>query len=268
MPELPEVETVARQLKPFILNKRLTKVTVFDRKLSSQLSGKQLSSLRGMRVERVFRCGKQVVFSLQQELFVAIHLRMTGRLLWSPSSQPTPKAHLRACFYFQHGSIAFVDPRRFGIVRICRNLDEVTPPAIDPVTPAFTLPALQELLEKSKQPLKTWLLRQDRLVGIGNIYAAEILHRAYLHPERSGQSLDKLEMKSLYQNTKKVLQSAINCAGTTFSDFSGVDGDSGAFQRFLRVYDRAGQPCRRCKAPILRYVQAGRSTFYCPSCQQ
>lgn len=266
MPELPEVETVARQLEPFILRKRLSKVKVFDRKLSS----KQLSLIMGMRVERVFRCGKQVVFSLhrhQQELFVAIHLRMTGRLLWSPSNQPTPEAHLRACFYFQHGSIAFVDPRRFGTIRICRNLEEVTPPAIDPLTPAFTILALQELLEKSKQPLKTWLLRQDRLVGIGNIYATEILHRAHLHPERNGQSLDTLEIKSLYQNTRKVLLSAIDCAGTTFSNFSGVDGDSGAFQRFLRVYDRAGLPCRRCKAPISRLVQAGRSTFYCPTCQ-
>ena len=133
---------------------------------------------------------------------------------------------------------------------------------------AFTPQALSKALRHSQQPLKTWLLRQDRLVGLGNIYACEILFAARLNPQQPAGSLTRADVGRLYRQTRAILARAIDNCGTTFSDFQGVRGSIGSYQRFLKVYRRQGQPCPRCGSIIDKLVQQQRSTFYCPTCQK
>ena len=140
------------------------------------------------------------------------------------------------------------------------------PDGVEPLSPELTPAVYAGLLDGSAQPLKPWLLRQDRLVGLGNIYASEILHAARLSPFREAGSLDRNEVRRLHGATRRILERAIRACGTTFSDFQDARGVEGSYQRYLAVYEREGRPCRRCRAPIERVVQQQRSTYYCPQC--
>lgn len=267
MPELPEVETVARELDPLVKGRRIESLAVLD----SKLKNRAFSGLRGAKIQRVFRVGKLVTFELKKArevFYLAVHLRMTGRLIWVPQKARSERKHLRLILKLNGGEVRFFDPRRFGTVELVRSLDEISPDAIDPMTVQFKADALKELLGQSKQPLKTWLLRQDRLVGIGNIYASEILFTAKLHPNRGAGSLKAPELSKLHRATKQILAKAIENCGTTFSDFQGAHGLTGNYGRFLKVYEREGKSCVRCKTVIERFVQGQRSTYFCPGCQR
>ena len=268
MPELPEVETVARQLAPLSVGRKARRLVVRDAKLAAAAR----RSLGGRKLESVFRLGKQVVFQFEDgagERWLAVHLRMTGRLLWRADGEAVPAdAAPRAELAFEGGAIDFVDPRRFGTMTWLARLDEARPKGIDPTAPEFTLAALGRLAAGSRQELKTFLLRQDRLVGVGNIYASEILNRARLDPRRVAGSLDEAELRRLHGATRAVLAAAIRACGTTFSDFQDAHGLTGRYQAKLRVYGREGEPCRRCGAPIVRFEQGGRSTYFCPACAE
>lgn len=268
MPELPEVETVARQLAPHLRGRELAGVRLFDEKLRAFPS----RGLAGLIFERVGRVGKLVVFggpTRRGERFVGVHLRMTGRLVWSPAGARAEKRHLRARFALKGGgAVLFYDPRRFGTLQLAESLEALEPTALDPTSAAFTPARLGGLLARGGgQPLKVWLMRQDRLVGLGNIYASEILFRSRLHPRRSTHSLKKGEIARLHAATRKVLAAAIEACGTTFSDFQTAHGLTGSYQRYLQVYGREGEPCLQCGAAIERVVQAQRSTFFCARCQ-
>lgn len=281
MPELPEVETVVRQLRAVLPGAVLKKCTVRD----PLLKFKPGRGLCDRRVKDVLRLGKQIILDLapretsSSDVFIAIHLRMTGRLLWQESgAEPRsklprtvirtgPSEKSRASFVFDRGELSFVDCRRFGTIARSSSLAVFAPQGLDPFAADFTVELLGKMLCSSHQPLKNWLLRQDRLVGIGNIYAAEILHLAHLSPLRAGISLSSAEIKIFHRAILSILRRAIAHAGTTFSDFRHSTGEMGRFQRLLKVYNREGQPCRACRAPIVRIVQQGRSTYYCPSCQ-
>ncbi len=139
---------------------------------------------------------------------------------------------------------------------------------VDPLSDELDVGLFHKLLGNGRQDLKAWLLRQDRLVGLGNIYASEILYAARLDPRRGVSSLSRNEVRRLHGATKRILDRAIERCGTTFSDFQDARGQSGGFARFLKVYRREGAPCRRCKKQISRIVQHGRSTFFCDSCQR
>jgi formamidopyrimidine-DNA glycosylase len=267
MPELPEVETVVRQLAPLVTGRRLRALEIRD----PLLSGARQPGLRGRTIERVYRVGKQALLAIgagardPAPLFLAVHLRMTGRLLWSPRP-PREAPHLRARLLLDAGGLLFVDPRRFGTLRWHRSPTEAEPDGIDPLSPAFTPAALARLLASCRQDLKAWLLRQDRLAGLGNIYASEILFEAGLSPFRTAGSLEPPEIEALHRTTRRVLRRAIRHCGTTFSDFQGAHGVTGRYQERLRVYGREGRPCPRCGAPVARVVQQQRSTFFCRSC--
>ncbi len=266
MPELPEVETVARQLASIIRGRSVKRLTVLD-PLLGRLPATRLS---GRRVEDVFRLGKQVVLALSSAsdtVYMVVHLRMTGRLLWFPHARLTDKKHLRARLSLDGGSVLFHDVRRFGTIKVADSLDDVRPAGLDPVTEELTAATLGKLLANSRQELKAWLLRQDRLVGIGNIYASEVLFEAHLHPCRPAGSLSAPERRRLAGAIRCVLAKAIDCCGTTFSDFQTARGTLGSYQQYLKVFKRQGQDCGRCGASIERMVQQGRSTFYCPGCQ-
>ncbi len=272
MPELPEVETVARQLDPLISGRTVRTLRILDSLLGTLPTGR----VRGSSVSRVFRLGKQVVLELERRtlcsprLWLSVHLRMTGRLLWEPGAGrpgPEDQPHLRARLVLEGGVVDFVDPRRFGVIRLAGTQEQLQPAGVDPTGRRFTRGLLRGLLEHSRQEIKPWLLRQDRLTGLGNIYASEILARARIHPARPAGSLDGAELRRLHAATVAILQRAIRHCGTTFSDFQDSRGDTGGFQRFLKVYGHENDPCRRCRTPVKRMVQQGRSTFFCPTCQ-
>ncbi|MDH3283948.1 MAG: bifunctional DNA-formamidopyrimidine glycosylase/DNA-(apurinic or apyrimidinic site) lyase [Acidobacteriota bacterium] len=271
MPELPEVETVARQLASAVTGRRVGRVRLLDPLLRKTPGWRAPTSYGGRLVRRVFRHGKQVLFDLEprasgaRPLFLAVHLRMTGRLGYSKNDH-ADREHLRAVIELDRGAVLFHDTRRFGTVRWLRDPEEAAPGAVDPMGERFTVGVLAELLGGSKQELKPWLLRQDRLVGLGNIYASEILHVARLSPVRPAGALTRAEVRRLRLATRKVLARAIENCGTTFSDFQDAHGVTGSYQEYLAVYAREGEPCPRCREPVERLVQQQRSTFFCPVC--
>ena len=280
MPELPEVETVARQLQRRIRGRQFLGAMVFDRKL--KLDPKPLI---GAVVKRVFRVGKYVVLECAPDtgkpLYAAVHLRMTGRLLWKGDAKgsererriyvhelPDSEKYQRAAFKMTGGTLLFCDARRFGTFKLYDALPDLPVKGVDPLSKDFTLEFLRTGLSKRKQPMKQWLLRQDCIAGIGNIYASEILFRARISPRRAAGRVKEHELELLMRSIRAVLSEAIAKAGTSFSDFQDSEGKEGSFERFLRVYGREGEACCKCRSEVRRIVQVGRSTFFCKSCQR
>ncbi|MBT3221479.1 MAG: bifunctional DNA-formamidopyrimidine glycosylase/DNA-(apurinic or apyrimidinic site) lyase, partial [Proteobacteria bacterium] len=265
MPELPEVETVARQLAPTLKGQKLLKVDFLDTKLERTFwppgSLPAAFPLAGRSIGNVQRIGKQVVLTLeepgQKPLWLAVHLRMTGRLVFDV--EPQEPKHLRARFKLDGGELLFFDTRRFGVIKLHQEMAELVPTGIEPLSNELTSPRLASLLKKSRQPIKTWLLRQDRLVGLGNIYASEILFACAIHPERAAGSLSECEIRRLRRATRAILRRAISHQGTTFSDYRDSRGNKGSFQNLLHVYGKGGEPCKKCETLLVRLVQSGRS---------
>jgi len=269
MPELPEVETVARQLSPRLVGRTVRRFSILDPRLRDSRTPR----VAGRSIEQVRRSGKRVLLAFStipggsRPLWLAVHLRMTGRLLWNRRGTPSGQPHLRARFTLDRGELLFLDTRRFGTFTWYGTEDETRPAGLDPLAADLTPRMLGSLIGDTRQSLKAWLLRQDRLVGLGNIYASEILHAARLSPFRPAGTLDVNELKRLHRSTRRILSRAIENCGTTFSDFQDARGVEGSYQQYLSVYDRAGEGCRRCGESILRVVQQQRSTYHCPGCQ-
>ena len=271
MPELPEVETVARQLAQEIRGLVVKRLEIMDPKLGPLPAAR----LPGRVVQDVSRLGKQVVLTLAAStmhppapLYLVVHLRMTGRLIWHPSARLHERKHLRARLELDGGSVLFHDVRRFGTLKVLDSLTAVQPTGVDPVTGVLTPGVLGQLLGQSRQEIKVWLLRQDRLVGLGNIYASEVLFAARVHPQRAACSLTRPEQRRLVAVIRRVLTRAIAHCGTTFSDFQTARGTLGSYQRYLKVFKRQGKACPGCGEAVQRLVQQGRSTFFCPRCQR
>jgi formamidopyrimidine-DNA glycosylase len=268
VPELPEVETVARQLAPRLVGRTVRGLRILDPRLRSGPTPR----LAGRSIRRVGRSGKRVLIGFSapagggSPLWLAVHLRMTGRLLWSDGGGSRGQ-RARARLLLDRGELRFVDTRRFGTFDWYRSCEAAAPEGLDPLSPELTVGRLAALLDGSPQSLKVWLLRQDRLVGVGNIYASEILHAARLSPFREAGSLDPGEVRRLRRATRSILERAIRSCGTTFSDFQDARGVSGSYQGLLAVYGREGLACPRCGTPVRRAVQQQRSTFHCPGCQ-
>ncbi|MDP2359165.1 MAG: bifunctional DNA-formamidopyrimidine glycosylase/DNA-(apurinic or apyrimidinic site) lyase [bacterium] len=269
MPELPEVETVARQLDLVLPGRRLRALRVLDPKLAALSS--LAPRLRGGRWGPVRRSGKRVILPLMgcaqaPDGWLAVHLRMTGRLLATEADAPDPP-HLRLVLELDQGRLCFADSRRFGTVEWLEREEELAPPGLDPFDPACTAARLAEMARPCPGPLKGWLLDQRRICGLGNIYACEILHAAGLSPHRPASSLTRGEWTSLRRHMRAILTRAIALCGTTFSDFQDSRGLEGSFGRLLKVYRRQGGACPRCGGELWREVVAGRGTFWCPGCQ-
>ena len=267
MPELPEVETVVRQLRPLIEGKTARSLNIYDNKLAT--SKKKL--IKNIQVSNVVRKGKKIVLtSDKKSIFIAVHLRMTGRLLWFTKDRirKSRDKHLRAKIVFKEGELRFYDTRRFGTLEVLTSEEELDQSGIDPFSKQFTLKNLTSMLKNSSQEIKHWLMRQDKIVGLGNIYASEILYRAKIAPRRKSGSLTSDEIKKLHSATRSVLSKAIKNCGTTFSDFQQANGLTGSYQNLLAVYKREGESCKKCGSVIERIVQQQRSTFYCGKCQR
>ena len=274
MPELPEVETVARQLSPKLCGQKIFSSKIYDSRL-----GNGFGALRNHYIVSVFRLGKQIVIACGKDgpkssdnknlKFLAVHLRMTGRLIWHQDRKSNiSEKSLRCAFGLSDGFLAFYDTRRFGTMRVSNTLESFEPKGVEPFSKEFTPELLGSMINNSKQAIKQWLLRQDRIVGLGNIYVSEILFAAKIHPDTIVSSLDLKAIKRIHSQTLRILSKAIDNCGTTFSDFQDSTGSIGSYAAYLKVYGRQGQSCKRCKsAEIIRFSQAGRSTFFCPKCQ-
>ena len=268
MPELPEVETIARQLDLVLPGRLIRRLTVLDDKLAALRT--QEASLPGGRIGRVVRSGKRVLLPVTHARsarsgWLAVHLRMTGRLLAIDDADDPP--HLRLVLELDKGRLLLTDARRFATADWLTNPRDLEPPGLDPFDAACTAARLEELARGARAPIKTWLLDQTKISGLGNIYACEILHAAGLAPRRKAGSLDHEDWTLLRRHMLHILEQAIALCGTTFSDFQDSRGMEGGFGRWLQVYQRQGQTCRRCGAEITRETLAQRGTFWCPGCQ-
>lgn len=276
MPELPEVETIVRQLQGQIIGRVIKEIEILrpdQWKLNQPAKVKQ--TLENQRINSVNRRAKFILIDLHSGSQLIIHLRMTGKLIWSPG-KPVIDKFSRTIFYFNDGSsLQFNDTRALGSL-ILLNCGEEYPSikklGIEPLSDDWNLEHLKSKLQKSSLVMKDFLLDQNKIAGIGNIYANEILFRSAIHPRRRANTLSEDEIERLFHIIPKVLDLAIQKMGTTLgnkvSDYRSVYNVEGEFQNILTVYGREGEDCLKCGSPIIRIKQKDRSSFVCENCQK
>lgn len=273
MPELPEAETIVRGLRLSVVGRRIEAVQVVHADVLRAPVRSFGAAARGRVIEGVGRRGKNVLLLLDGGRVLAVNLGMTGRLL--PFSTP-PRGVLRPThpavrLHFHGGGVlVFDDQRRFGTVEVLDAsewAERDTRMGPEPLERGFTPARLFRDLQRSRSPLRSWLLDQRRIAGIGNIYAVEALHLAGLHPLRPANRLEPDEARRLHGAIRRVLRAAIRHGGTTIRDYRNAEGGEGAYAPRLHVYGRDGQACLRCGTAVDRVVLSNRSAFYCPVCQ-
>ena len=275
MPELPEVETIRRQLAPHLEGRVLEELEVLDPRWCSPAHSDEVAdAVRGRRIERVSRRGKYPLLELEQEVTLVMHLRMTGNLLRVAEHDDTPdRPHLRARLVLDDGHrVLFCDQRRFGTGEVLLGEEAVNDYftarlGIEPLSPDFTADALRALARDRRAPVKAFLLTQERVAGVGNIYADEALFRARLHPLRPVGTLRRKQIAALRDAVVDSLEAGIDARGATIDDFRHADGARGSFQDRFLVHRREGEPCPRCGSRIRKLRAAGRGTYVCPRCQ-
>jgi formamidopyrimidine-DNA glycosylase len=274
VPELPEVETVRRNLAATILGRTIEQVRLSGKKLRSPIPARIRTALPERRVETVERHGKYLLLHLDAGTSLISHLGMSGRWLFFADPPVRAMPHVHVKIRFRDGAeLWFQDPRRFGLLRMAPTARLAEDPAIaelgpDPIATPPTGESLEAAARRATVAVKIFLLDQKRLAGVGNIYASEILHRARVDPRRAAGRLRRHEWEAVAHETWRVLNEAIERMGTTFSAYRTLWNEPGSYGEQLLVYDRAGQPCRTCGGTIRRIVQGQRSTFYCPRCQR
>ncbi len=263
MPELPEVETIVRELNRKIAGKTIRRFFVFDKKLPK--AGHSLPA----KILSVHRHGKYIVFHLSGKKRILIHLRMTGGLFFEKKGGKESHKYERARFLFSDGSaLYFCDTRRFGTLE-WKNDHEIPNLGINPLSPKFKAKAFSEIVRGSSRAIKNLLLDQKLISGIGNIYADESLWLAKVNPVRKSQSLSSGEIRKLVLAIKSVLRKAIKLGGSTMRDYKRTGGESGSYyEKARKVYDREGEGCFRCETKIKRIKVGGRSSYFCPACQR
>ena len=271
MPELPEVETIARDLDPRLTGTRIVEVRVNHPDVLATTPDRFAASLEGLHITGVSRRGKNVVLRLEDGARLVVNLGMTGRLVTSDAPRAGELLHVAVRFLLHDGrDLLYDDTRRFGLLRRYGPEEWIERDAelgIEPLADALTGDVLWSMLKRTRSPVRSFLLDQYRVAGIGNIYALEALFRAGIRPTRRGHRITRREAHRLRDALREILRRAIEHRGTTFSDYRDASGESGGFQRLLLVYGREGQPCEACRSAIKRTVISNRSAFYCPSCQ-
>jgi formamidopyrimidine-DNA glycosylase len=271
MPELPEVETIRRQLAPLVEGRTLERVRILDARWSRPLAPSEVvDAVQGRRVERLGRRGKYLVWSLSEDVHLAQHLRMTGTVLCDPGPD---QGHVRVRVDLDGGArLAFVDPRRFGTGELLLGSEALDTffaqrLGLEPFDGGFTAEHMRRLARGRTAPVKAFLLDQRRVAGVGNIYADEALHRAGIHPLRVVGSLTSEQHERLREAVIWALEAGIQARGATIDDFRHVDGVWGSFQDRFKVHRREGEACARCGTTIVKMVVAGRGTYVCETCQ-
>ncbi len=271
MPELPEVESIVRMVRPRVVGHTVTNCRVIHHIIVEPQLPKQFAKqLPGRSIEAIHRRGKYIVFTLDS-LTLVFHLKLDGKFLWIPA-QPPAGAHLDILFELEDGhSLAFSEPRHLGRARVVPNgkLDEFLPPlGPDPFDSSFTCEFLCRGLQASRAPIKIWLMNQKRIAGLGNIYAAEALFRARIRPSRRAHTLSSTEARRLHKAIVETLRAALECFEDSPPDWTQVGWWFPDLDELANVYGREGQPCRRCRQRIRAAKQGGRTSFYCPRCQR
>jgi formamidopyrimidine-DNA glycosylase len=270
MPELPEVETIKRDLGPLLVGRTVTGVTVGWEGCVDRPSVRGFcDQVAGRRVEDVGRRGKFLVLSLSGGRTLLVHLRMTGSLLIRDPADPW-ETHARLAFRLDDGKeLRFVNVRKFGRIYLVEDPAEVVGDlGPEPLADDFTVGDFCALFENRRGMVKPLLLDQRFVAGLGNIYVDEALFRARIHPRRTADSLKSGELGGLYRAIREVLREAIANQGTSRSDYVRPDGTEGTHQERLRVSGKTGEPCPSCGTEIERLVVGGRGTYVCPHCQQ
>jgi formamidopyrimidine-DNA glycosylase len=283
MPELPEVETVRTGLAPVMEGVRIAQADVNRPDLRWPFPENMSERLTGTRIERLRRRSKYILADLDSGETLLIHLGMSGRMLISgdPLGQfvhdhPAPEKHDHVVFHMETGArITFNDPRRFGAMDLLDTAKAESHPLLasigpEPLGNQFDEAYLVDKLKGRNTPIKSALLDQKIVAGLGNIYVCEALFRAGIHPARKASNLSKARVESLVPIIRDVLRDAIAAGGSSLKDFRQADGELGYFQHRFDVYGREGEPCRseNCGRDVKRIVQSGRSSFYCPGCQR
>ena len=278
MPELPEVETIKRDLDREVVGKRLKSVEVSGMRSIRRHPNKKhfIAKLEGHKISGVERRGKYLVLRLDSGDVLVAHLGMSGQLLRARGGKDPVDKHTHVVFTFtQGGQMRFIDPRTFGELFVTTpdeleaQVPELAHLGFDPVDDMMSWTRFGELLTARKGKLKTLLMDQRFVAGIGNIYSDEILFAAGLRYDRSSDSLSSQEVRRLYRAMVETLQEAIKHRGSSLADqqYRDLFGEPGEFQTLHKVYDREGQACRRCRSTIVRVKVNGRSSFLCPQCQ-
>jgi formamidopyrimidine-DNA glycosylase len=296
MPELPEVETVRRQLAPAVTGRRISSAEVLDERLVRPAAPATVTrGLEGRSIEAVDRRGKYLLVRLEDDGVLALHLRMTGNVLVRPADSSEAVAdmmergerlgaprlyeahpqlkHLRARFELDDGTeVLFTDVRRFGTAVLLEGsatLEEYLAPrvGIEPLSEEMTPEALLRMAARRTAPLKSFLLTQTGVAGIGNIYADEALHRAELHPLSPAGSMKAEHAEALTEGIVDALEAGLANGGSSIDDYRDTRGERGSMQDEFLVHTREGEECPRCGGTIQRIVVGGRSTYFCPDCQ-
>lgn len=274
MPELPEVETVRRGLSQWLPGKKLTEIETFHPRATHPKSLAPLGELRNAKVESINRRGKFLWFTLNRPFVLVAHLGMSGQFLIEKRDQPlSPHTRVRVVTNDRKRELRFVDQRTFGWLAI-DEMSGITPKFVSHIAPDIMDPlcdddAVIHTLRKRSTSIKSALLNQAIVSGVGNIYADESLWRAKIHPERRAGSLSPSQLGQLLSAVRGVMSDALAAGGTSFDDlYINVNGESGYFDVDLAAYGREGEPCPRCGAHIKRIAFANRSSHYCPRCQR
>jgi formamidopyrimidine-DNA glycosylase len=289
MPELPEVETIRRQLAPLVEGRRLERIEILDPRWSRPLAPEELeAALTGRMVESLDRRGKYLLWNFEGDVHLAQHLRMTGSVLADPEREP---AHTRVRLSLgppaggagrpaarlagrpRAHNLVIDDPRRFGTGELLLGSDAVEAffaarLGLEPFDERFTGEHLRALARGSRAPIKALLLDQRKIAGVGNIYADEALFRARIHPLRRAGSLSGAQYDRLREAVIEALSAGIDARGASIDDFRHVDGVRGSFQDEFLVHRREGEPCGTCGGTIVKMVVAGRGTYVCETCQK
>jgi formamidopyrimidine-DNA glycosylase len=275
MPELPEVETIRRQLASRVAGRTVVEAEIIDPLWSAPRAPEEIeAALRGERIASLSRRGKYLVMELEDERFLIMHLRMTGNFLWVSEEDDLPgRAHLRVRLVLDDGNrLLFVDQRRFGTGVVIDGRDEldgylggrVGP---EPLEPSFTPQVLSSAARGRKAPVKAFLLDQRRIAGVGNIYADEALFRARIHPLRPAGKLRRGEVERLHAGIVEALEAGIARQGASIDNYRDANGARGSMQDEFLIHLREGEPCVRCGRPVVKMVAAGRGTYICRHCQ-
>jgi len=279
MPELPEVETIKRKLTLDIIGKTISEIEILSPK--NFIGNKK--DVIGNKIIKVNRYGKVLVFGLINKKFLNIHFKLSGQMLFSKNANKAvfkntipftkgktmPANTTRVIIRFTDNSgLFFNDLRKFGWIKVSDQ--PLIPKGIDVLSKEFTLKKLVQLISTSSRPIKLFLMDQDKITGIGNIYANDSLFLAKIHPLRKSKTLTEEEIKSLYKAISKVINEGLKDQGSSGADEAFIlpDGSKGQHQRHFLVYQREGKPCINCKITIKRIKHSGRSSFFCPKCQK
>lgn len=269
MPELPEAETIVRGLRPNLEGAVIESARVLRPDILRTSPTRFRKQVTGRSVQAVGRRGKNIVIELAPPAVLMVNLGMTGRLVMLPSASPSTHPAIR--FKLDRGRVmVYDDVRRFGAVELLSPAewqDRSASLGPEPLDGAFTGQDMSQRLKASRSPVRSWLLDQRRVAGVGNIYANEALWRARIHPARPADSLTLEEGSALHRAVRKVLRSAIENGGTTLRNYRDASGEPGRNAPRLIVYGRVGEPCVRCRGLIEKIVFGNRSAFLCPECQ-